>query len=241
MPSERFYIDAPFAKGDLLILKDEEFHHLCHVMRLRKNDELELINGKNLLAKAIVESIEKKSVHLKITEITIETQLAPRIILAQAIPRLNRLEYIIEKGTELGVCEFRLFPGSYSEKVSMSENQKLRLQHLTVAAMKQSGRLDLPSISMHPPLKKWQKFEGIALFGDPDPSFPYIWELPRTTFTNRAPLIFFIGPEKGFSPEERLILQQTLAAPGVRLHPNTLRVDTASLAAISIIYPFLIN
>ena len=241
MPIERFYIDAPLAKGEALLLKDEEFHHLCHVMRLHERDELELINGKNLLATAVVETIEKKCAHLKIIEVTAEKSFAPRIILAQAIPRLNRLEYIIEKGTELGVSEFRLFPGSYSEKVSISDNQQQRLQHLAIAAMKQSGRLDLPGISLHPPLKKWQKFEGTALFGDPDPAFPYVWELPRTAFDKKVPLIFFVGPEKGFSPEERLILQQNLAAQGVRLHPNTLRVDTAPLTGISLIYSLLIK
>jgi len=233
MPHERFFVDQPLNLNETVSLQDTEFHHLCHVMRARIGDHVELVNGKNQLAEASLSSIAKHHADLRVSNVINSTTRKPQLILAQAIPRFNRLEYILEKATELDATEFWLFSGILSEKDEFSENQMKRMAQLTISAMKQCGRLDLPAISFKPPLLQWKPIEGRLLFGDTSPDAP---SLVMLDLNDEAPCtVFFIGPEKGFDPKEAHFLKETLGAQGVRLHRNILRVDTAPLAALSIL------
>ncbi len=233
MPHERFFVEQPLNPEETVFLQDTEFHHLCHVMRARIGDHVELVNGKNQLAQATLTSLGKCRADLTISRVINKKIFKPKLILAQAIPRFNRLEYILEKATELDATEFWLFPGLLSEKNEFSQNQLKRMSQLTISAMKQCGRLDLPSLFFKPPLLQWKPIEGLLLFGDTSPDAPALAKIdlfPKTPCT-----IFFIGPEKGFDSKETLFLKNSLSAQGVRLHCNILRVDTAPLAALSIL------
>lgn len=229
MPHERFFIDTPFEIGDRLSLEGTEFHHLAHVTRARPGDWVELVNGKGQLAQASLCQVTKEHAELSVHEITTSPITLPKIILAQAIPRFHRLEYILEKATELGVSEIHLFPSLLSEKIPSTENQKRRMTQITINAMKQCGRLDLPQIRLLPPLLKWEPLQGTAFFGDTDPHAPPFSSAFHAVF----PCTLIIGPEKGFHPKESLFLKETLKVLGVQLHPFILRVDTAAIAALA--------
>jgi 16S rRNA (uracil1498-N3)-methyltransferase len=230
MPAERYFIDSPFTPDATIILTGEEQHHLCTVMRTNLGETIELINGQNQLAEATVQSISKKTATLQITQVHSGPPLK-QIILAQAIPRFNRLETILEKGTELGATAFWLFPSLHSEKKEFSENQIQRMRHILISAMKQCGRLDLPAIEFKPPLLSWKLCPGTLLYGDTRPDAPRMQQMTNSTI----PLIFFIGPEKGFHSQETHFLQNNLHASGIKLHDNILRVDTAPLAALTLL------
>lgn len=234
MPSERYFSKENFSDSQSLVLEDLEFHHLCHVMRARIGDSIELVNGKGELATATVQTISKTSSTVKIIAVERRIVGCPRkVILALALSRFNRLEFVLEKSTELGASEFWLFPSMLSEKTSISPNQENRMLQITVAAMKQCGRLDLPQIKLLPPLSSWTKPPiKTLLFGDTRPDSPYFWQLPSF---DEKPVLFFIGPEKGFHPQEIETLERQFGARGVRLHPYTLRVDTAPIVALSLL------
>jgi 16S rRNA (uracil1498-N3)-methyltransferase len=234
MPHNRYYIDAPLQKDAAVALTGDEWHHLVRVLRARKGDTLELINGRGQLAEGVVSELKKHDAEITVTQILEEKGPPPPLILAQAIPRMNHLEWIIEKGTELNATSFWLFPGLLSEKDTLSDSQRSRLKHLAVSAMKQCGRLDLPEIVSKPPLLEWPPTEGTLLFGDTDTQAPYLWDLSLST-PLPSPVILFIGPEKGFSQKERDFLLNHLNCKGVRLHPNILRAETAPLVALSLI------
>jgi 16S rRNA (uracil1498-N3)-methyltransferase len=241
MPTERYFLAAPFSEGQHFYLEGQEFHHLTHVMRGKAEDTIELVNGQGELASATIQTIEKKRSAIKVMAVQREAPPTFEIILAQAIPRLNRLDFILEKGTELGMTQLWLFPSDYSERKSLTEHQLERLQAITVAAMKQCGRLYLPKIHLHPPLEKWSKPPYLALFGDVSPSAPLfaqLWESQRVA--KSAGILFFVGSESGFSEKEEKRLL-TLGAQGVKLHSNILRTDTASLAALALIYHWLLD
>lgn len=224
MPEKRFFLDAPFKKGPHK-LEGEEFHHL-KVMRCDEGDTIELVNGQNQLAEAAIARIEKNLAHLNLSEITNAPPPARQIILAQAYLRPKNLDLVIEKGTELGATSFWLFPADRSEKDSLSENQQQRLRTLTISALKQCGRLDLPTIIEMPPLAKWKQMPpGELFFGDLHSTHP---------FTPTSDLTIFIGPEKGFSPKEETLLAQHFKANGVRLNPHILRAETAALCALAL-------
>jgi 16S rRNA (uracil1498-N3)-methyltransferase len=227
MPAKRFFIPSSL-HHETVILSGEELHHL-NVMRLRSQDPLELVNGLGELAEGTLISLDKHGALIKITRYHQEPPPKPTLILAQALPKSALLEWIIEKGCELNVSEFWLFPGDYSEKKEISSGQSIRLNAIIISALKQCGRLWLPQIILQPPLKKWTQIPGTLLFGDTSS------EAPLLTPPCVDPIIFCIGPEKGFSSTETTHLK-TLKAQGIRLHSNTLRAETAGLVALSQLY-----
>jgi 16S rRNA (uracil1498-N3)-methyltransferase len=235
MPHDRFYSDSPLEQEMLVSLKEAELHHLI-VSRARIGQTVELINGKGKLAQATLTSLDKKQALLRIDSVSQGPEESPHIILAQGLPRMNHLEWIVEKGTELGVTAFWLFPGVLSEKSTLSENQENRLKHLVLAAMKQCGRLDLPEVVLKPPLSTWTPLDGCLLYADLSNDAPLLWKL---TNTSSSPLILFIGPESGFDPKEVLHLEKVLKAQKVRLHPHTLRTETAAIAGLSLLQTLL--
>ncbi len=229
MPVDRFFIPLPLQSDQSVSLENSEFHHLVHVMRFEVGSQVELVNGKGALALALIKKIEKKQAHLLIESVTQEPKPLREVILAQALPRINRLDFIIEKGTELGATQFWLFPGYHSERKFLTEHQLERLQNLAIAAMKQCGRLYLPLIEMKPPLEQWKKNNLSCYFGDlRKGAEPFI-----KVFKGTEKALFFIGPETGFSEKEIDHLLR-LGAMGVKLHPNILRTDTAALVALSL-------
>lgn len=232
MPQRRFFINTPFIQNGEVELSEEEGHHLAKVMRIQKGELVELVNGRSELATASVQTIEKRAVRLQIVSIEKAPPPSFSIILCQALPRVNRLDMILEKGVELGMTEIRLFPGALSEKKEVSPTLLQRMNTIVINAMKQCGRLDLPSVRLMPPLLKWsrQDLSFPAFYGDLDPAAP----LFRPAMQEKGGLLFFVGPESGFSAEEKkFFLEKGVQA--VRLHPNILRTDTASLMALSII------
>jgi 16S rRNA (uracil1498-N3)-methyltransferase len=223
MPENRFYFDGELE--GIIELADDELRHL-RVMRREVGDHIELVNGRGVLAKGVVTAIAKKSASIQIEERVHTPYKGKKIILAQTLPRLHNLDTIIEKGTELGAFEFWLFPAARSEKKELSESQQRRLRHLTISALKQCGRLYLPAIHVKPALEKWDALPFKGFFGDVRPEAKMV-----ATFPND--LIFFIGPESGFTEAETAQLEKW-GVTGVKLHENILRVDTAAIVALSL-------
>lgn len=230
MPDNRYFISEPLKKGNLITLEGDELHHLTHVMRKKEGSQLEIVNGQGELATATLTTLGKKNAQIQLAEVKYEPPPRPTIILAQAYPLPSKLEWIIEKGTELGASAFWLFPGQRSEKTSLSDNQRRRLHQLTIAALKQCGRLYLPPIIEKPALAKWtEKVEGKSFFGDPESKEVVTRLPPEGIFT------IFIGPEGGFTEGELELFEKKFQAKGIRIHTNVLRAETAAICALSLL------
>ena len=217
MPAERFYVDAPLQGS--VALKGAEFHHLAHVMKIRPGDQVELVNGKGALATVEVVDVSKHEAVLQVLSVATVPVPSPSHILAIPLIRPSKLEFIIEKCTELGADAFWIYP---ADKDRLSPHQLERLHYIAISAMKQCGRLDLP------PIKLFEQFED--LFG-----FPYTYLFGDTRESAKQikaekGIVFMSGPEQGFSAKELKILDAK--AQRVRLHKNTLRAETAPIAAI---------
>jgi 16S rRNA (uracil1498-N3)-methyltransferase len=232
MPHNRYYLDTPFQEDQTVVVADEEFHHLTRVLRAKIGERVELVNGRWQLAQAKLVEMTKHEATLVLTQVTTAVRQKPPVILALGLTRMNHLEWTIEKGTELNAAAFWLFPGLLSEKKELKPTQTTRLNHLAIAAMKQCGRLDLPTIETKPPLLQWKPLQGTLLFGDPQG--PYPWELELRS-PLPEPIVIFIGPEGGFDHRETEYFHKSLSAIGLRLSPNILRAETASLTALSLI------
>jgi len=224
MPAYRFFLDQPFRAHERYQLPKEEAHHLTHVMRCREGEHIELVNGRGQLAHATL----LPHAMILLDEV-LEASPLPSLIIAQAWIKPNRLDIIVEKGTELGMTELWLFPGDKSEKIHLSEHHLTRFRHLSIAAMKQCGRLDLPSIRVLDPLSQWTKLPCTSYFGSLMPGTPWLYDI----MSPGAPGLFVVGPEAGFSSQEETHLKK-LGACGVTLHTSTLRAETAPLVALAL-------
>lgn len=231
MPECRFFIDSPLVLKQEVVLQDEEMRHLI-VMRPEINDTIELVNGKGDLAKARITQFNKKEIAAQITSLHHELEDSFKLIVAQGMPKLPRLDIILEKGTELGMTELWLFPAEKSDKVGLSANQTERIKKILIASMKQCGRLYIPKVQIYDPIAKWNALPYplfYGAFGENTPTF-------ASTLKANPPqggIIFVVGPESGLSHKEEKQLDK-LKAQGVSLHKNILRTDTAPLAALTL-------
>lgn len=230
MPHDYYYSPDLFTMDSSVFLK-EEAHHL-KVMRKKPREEITLINGLGQIASARLESVDRGGALLSLLSIYNHPASSRQTILVQAIPKLHRLDAIVEKGTELGMTHLWLFPGERSEKRELSTAQQQRLKSLTISALKQSGRLFLPQIDFLPPIERWEKLNHVTLYGDLSPTAPSF----QTYLTKHTPssLSFVVGPEAGLSAKEIGHLHR-LKAYGVKLCDYTLRVDTASISALALL------
>jgi 16S rRNA (uracil1498-N3)-methyltransferase len=222
MPADRFYYDGSLTKGTTILLNETEQQHL-RVMRIAVGEEVELVNGKGALARGKLTALDKKQVSFHILESHLSPPLSPQISLGIPLMRPNKLDLIVEKGTELGAAAFYFYPADYSEKSELSTNQLQRLRALSISALKQSGRLYLPS------------FQILARFEELFLGAPVLYGDTRATTgpTKTASALFITGPERGFSPKELALLSQK--GTGVSLSPCILRAETAPLAALSLL------
>lgn len=238
MPANRYFIESELKAAHRYKIEGKEFHHLAHVMRHKVEDEIELVNGQGFRSIAWIRNMNKEAAVVEVQE-TFYTPADPyTFILAQAACRSHRLEFILEKGTELGATAFWLFPADYSDKKNFKSSEegtlKERFKTIAISAMKQCGRLYLPLIELKPPLREWPKQESCALFyGDVRPIAPLFYEILQKKQEKHHSCCFLVGPEGGFSEKELALLSEW-NAQGVRLHRHILRAETAALAALSV-------
>lgn len=233
MPVDRFFLEDPLNENTQVVLEDQELHHLSHVTRARVGDSIELINGNGVLAVAEILDLKKREAVLTVLSKEVKPPSSFQVVIAQAIPRANRLDTIVEKGTELGMDALWLFPGNLSEKKELKDAQLGRVRKILIAATKQSGRLYLPEVKLIPPIAEWEESSLPLYFGDlADDAPPFLNHWKQCPPTEG--LIFCIGPESGLQDIEIEKLR-SLAAIGVKLHQNILRTDTAPLSALSLI------
>lgn len=224
----RLYTPAPFALPKQIPLSDNQHHYLLHVMRQKPGDTLHIFNGMDGLWLANIAQLDKKQAVLQL-----QTQLTPQqdespLILAFA-PIKQRLESIIEKGTELGVTAFQ--PLITTRTVVHHFKPEKLLAH-AIEAAEQCERLTIPSILPGLPLADYlHTFPTThTLFhADETGSGKPI----QTALQSASKPVFLIGPEGGFTPEEIYAITQVKNSIPFGMGRRILRADTAAFAALS--------
>ncbi|GAB4234170.1 MAG: 16S rRNA (uracil(1498)-N(3))-methyltransferase [Chlamydiales bacterium] len=233
MPAYRFFYDASIEERANIFLTEKEHHHLSHVMRGKVGDIVEVVNGCGVLAQAAILNVGKKRTELEITNLSKEQEPKDSLVLIQGIPRVNRLEIILEKATELGATAIYLWSSELCERETLTDKQLERYRQLTIAAMKQCGRLFLPRLKTISLISDFTSMPQPLLFGDLNLEAPWISQaLEDVRQSHQATIV--IGPEKGLTSKEVHQLKE-IGARGVKLHHNTLRTDTASITALAIL------
>ncbi len=233
MARRRFFVDS--IHGGAAELRGEDAHHLTRVLRAAPGQVYEISDNRTAYLAEIAEAAGERVVFRVLDPV--ETPALPvRIVLCVALIKFDRLEWIVEKATELGVERIQPVEAARSEKGLREASRKRAERWRKVAreSSQQSRRLSVPEISAALPFP-----ECLALsadhryFLDESVAPPLLSSLPSVkAASDRVALL--TGPEGGWTDSER----QSSAAAGwrsVSLGPRILRTETAVLAALAVI------
>ncbi|PWN06618.1 RsmE family RNA methyltransferase [Rhodohalobacter mucosus] len=223
-----FYAKPEHIHRPLLQLEGGEADHALKVLRYRKGDEIHVTDGEGIHYTAQITETGKGHLIAEITEERSAAEHKPKvIILIGLIRKRDRLEYAVEKCVELGADRILLFRGDHSEKQNVRMD---RIEATVLSAMKQSLRLTLPDCQLYQNLSDALKASGkgklIMADETADDQQQKITESP----SNEA-FRLIVGPEGGFSRQERDLLDQAGAA-AYSLGLNRLRTETAAAVMV---------
>jgi 16S rRNA (uracil1498-N3)-methyltransferase len=228
--------NTDFSSPRITIQNSAELHHLKNVLRLKKGDKIEIFDGKGLEILGLIENMTETSAVIGVVGRRQEEGGATRIILACAIPKKAKFEFIIEKATELGVDEIIPMQTARTEVIVQGERKdkkNARYQAVAVNAAKQSGRSVVPKIA---PVTLFK--EVIAEAGeDAVKLLPCLvgerWPLSvALEGSKNKRILVLIGPEGDFTPQEVDAALKAGFIP-VSLGETTLKVDTAAIAVVA--------
>jgi len=229
---ELFYALPDNISTNEIFLDDFEKNHLLKTLRKKTGDEFIVTDGMGNLYNTVIDEI-KPVLKLRIISNNSAAVKNQPIALAVGFIRLNRLEFIIEKGTELGVDEFILFKSQFCNH--FSTNLK-RFEKILRQAMKQSLQLFLPKIIILDSFSEFIDFSKkykykIAGFTEKDKP---ITDHLNTSDKFDDPIVFTVGPEGGFSEDEGRLLRENNFKL-VSLGKTRLRTETAAIGGTAAI------
>jgi 16S rRNA (uracil1498-N3)-methyltransferase len=244
----RVFFDGALDSGSIVDLPRDTGAHLAKVLRARSGDELVVFNGDGREFTAVIETVRGSRVSAAIgTARTIDRESPFALTLVQCVPRGDRMDFIVQKATELGVgCIAPVL--SQRSVVRLDEAQaaskQAHWQAVAVSACEQCGRNRLPAVQAPQPLLDYL---GATASGETAGLLRLVLEPERAApASQRSPLIenhaagaitgavIAIGPEGGFGPEE-LEAFRLSAFSRVGLGPRVLRTETAAIAAIAVL------
>jgi 16S rRNA (uracil1498-N3)-methyltransferase len=236
MRDVRLFVDVPLAPGHSLPLPREAAQHALRVLRLQAGDPVTLFNGDGRQYRARLATADPRaaSVHIEAAEMPARESCL-RITLIQALARGEKMDWIIQKATELGAARILPVTSGRSEVRLDDARGKKRLEHwraIAIAACEQCGRNVIPGIAAPESLKA-------CLAAHPQANTEARWMLhPGGTVRLRdavpaaTEVMLAVGPEGGFSDNDLSALRDA-GFRDLALGPRVLRTETAGLAAMA--------
>jgi len=236
MASTRLFVNDMLGSGIELQLGREQAHYLGRVLRLRDGDMLTVFNGDNGEFDARVTSLAKNSATVVIdTPVETATESALKVHLVQGISRGERMDFVVQKATELGVKRITPVFTQYGVVKLDQARAAKRSDHwnsVAISACEQSGRVRPPLIDPLVDLNSW--FGAGAKEADTDLVLRPGAAVALSSITAPVTKVcLLIGPEGGFSDKEYDDAGVAGFAP-VSLGPRILRTETAALTAIAV-------
>ena len=233
MRTTRVHVDLPLSPGKRIDLPEDAANHLVRVLRMQAGDACVLFNGDGQDYAATLLAANKRGVEVEVgasTEVDNESPL--RIALVQGIARGEKMDWILQKATELGVASVLPVQSDRSEVKLDAERAVKRLAHwrsVVVSACEQSGRARVPEVEAAQPLAN----VGTRLAS----THRYLLDPEAKDAIATMPAIdgdcvLAVGPEGGWSERDRAVLEAA-GFKGLRLGPRILRTETAGIAAIA--------
>jgi 16S rRNA (uracil1498-N3)-methyltransferase len=228
----RLHVEMPLSAGAEFALPKEQGHYLANVLRLVSGDAVALFNVRDGEWLCYLTETSKKAVRLRVERLTSDVRPPPDIDYLFAPLKHARLDYVVQKATELGVRRLRpvITARTVAERVNLE-----RMKANAIEAAEQCNLVFLPDVMTPQPLAK--VLESWV------PSRCLIYCDERAAIANPAqalkslatPAAVLVGPEGGFTIEERDHLRSLPFVTAISLGPRILRADTVAIAALSLV------
>ena len=229
----RLFIEKRISSNLMIYIKDKQHHFLKNVLRIKLNDTITLFDGITGEWESNVISISKEKTAVKILKKIREFENQPDIWLIFAPIKLFRMNITIQKAVELGVS--KLIPC----KTEFSNFYNLNYKNLelnAIEASQQCERLDIPKIEkiidLINFLKELPDDRALIFCDESDPNLPSIYDEVKSKLNMYSKWSVIIGPEGGFSNEEKDILIKQKNILRVSLGRRILRSDTAAISSL---------
>ena len=241
----RFFVNKDAVKGNSIIISGKEAHHIIDVMRLKVQDKVVTFDGAGREYAGFIKEAGRKSVIIEIVEVrTPHGRTTYGITLLQAIPKKDKMDYIVEKSTELGVSKIiplvteRTIPNWDEPKKASSVE---RWRKIATEASKQCGRADIPEIGL---IKNFSDISantvgfGLSLIAALDDGAIRL----KDALSGFGPgkVAIAVGPEGDFTPGE-VARAKEIGFKVVNLGSRVLKSDTAGLFMLAILNYELTN
>jgi 16S rRNA (uracil1498-N3)-methyltransferase len=231
MDTPTFYAPQLLKNTKLLTLDEATSRHAVQVLRMQEGEQLQLTNGKGWIANAEITSAHKKETAVTITVSTYVPPLVPAIILAVSLLKnVARIEWLLEKVTEIGVAEIIPLICHRTERQAFRHD---RMNGIIISAMLQSQQAWLPVLHQPTPLKtvietadQTQKMVAHCIEDSQKKQV--------TTFASNDNSILLIGPEGDFTPDEIEMALGKGFVP-VSLGETRLRTETAAMVGVVVL------
>ena len=220
----RLFVRQPLSEGAKVDLDAGQANYLGNVMRLGEGAEVLLFDGHSGEWLARIVEAARKRMTLSVDRQSRPPETIPDVWLAFAPVKRAHTDWLVEKATELGAA--RLIPVMTQRTVA--ERVKLeRLESIAIEAAEQCGRTRLPEISEPVTLKALLAAERPLYFADETGGEP------AASAFKTGPALLLVGPEGGFTEDERATIRAARDAVAISLGPRILRAETAALAALA--------
>lgn len=231
--TQRLHVPDDLAEGAGLLLKAEQAHYLANVIRLPVGGAVLVFNGRDGEWLAHRQEAGKREVRLVVERQTRGQTPASCVEYAFAPLKHARLDYVVQKAVEMGVR--RLSP-VLTRFTQVSRLNLERMEANAIEAAEQCGILSLPAIDEPVALDKWLAAlpeDRLLVFCDEDA--PVADPISALSQAPAGDPVVLIGPEGGFSPEERTLLRAHPRVLPLSIGPRILRADTAAVAALALV------
>ncbi|TIS35634.1 16S rRNA (uracil(1498)-N(3))-methyltransferase [Mesorhizobium sp.] len=230
---QRLFVPNDLGPGIEFEASPQQGHYLMHVLRLGEGAEILLFNGRDGEWSAAIAAKSKKAVRLKVLALQRPQPPPPDLVYCFAPLKLGRLDYLVQKAVEMGAG---VLQPVITQHTQVAKPGIERLRANVVEAAEQCGILAVPDLleaeKFERLLAGWDK-ERRLIFCDEDAStnnpLPALQAVPEKKFG------LLVGPEGGFSDEERRMLRELPFVTAIPLGPRILRADTAAVAALAVI------
>lgn len=237
----RFIVSSRSIREGYASYNGDLHHHMARVLRLRSGDEVLLVDEQGRRHQGVIDQVTQEWTAVRLTATIEPSQLpeTPAITVIQGLPKGEKIELLLQKGTELGVNEFSIFRADRSVPRLTGDKLQNRLERwnrIVSEAARQSERFDLPAVTWHPTAAAAAAGASNAdlklLLSERGTTAPLRETL--ATLPKPARIAIAIGPEGGFEPGEAEAFSFWGFIP-VTLGERIMRTETAALAMTSIV------
>jgi len=231
----RLYMDQELPVGESIALPQDQAHYLRNVMRLEAGDTLLLFNGRGGEYPSHIEQLNRQHVCCRVESFSdVSREMSCRVHIVQAACRSEKIETVLQKGTELGAASFHIVRSERSTlKLDSAKLQKriLRWQKIIMEAAEQSGRTLLPTVHWHAHLAEAPR-QGLCFTLHPETATS--WHAQRQTLSQTAEITLAIGPEGGWSKHDIDQLSEC-GYQAITFGDRIMRTETAAPALLAAI------